>query len=72
MDMAELEAGAADSSSLALMGEFNAENASMQLVMPFNQLPAQARNLELVVPCLARTVGVVVNYPLAFTKATGL
>ena len=72
MGMVELEAGAAATDSLALMGEFSVENASMELVMPFNQLAAQPRNLELVVPCLARTGGVVVNYPLAFTKATGL
>src|SRR3546814_20151440 len=49
-------------SSLTIIGEFNEENASLELVMPFNQLPAQARNLELVVPCLARTGGVAVHY----------
>lgn len=56
----------------AIAGEFSVDNASFELVMPFNQLPAQARNLELVTPCLARTAGVSVYYPLAFTKATGL
>ena len=55
-----------------VVGEFSVDNASYEAVMPFNQLPAQARNLELVVPCLARTAGVSVYYPLAFTKATGL
>lgn len=59
-------------SSLTIIGEFSEENASLELVMPFNQLPAQARNLELVVPCLARTGGVSVHYPLAFTKAVGI
>jgi len=58
--------------SLTIIGEFSEENASLELVMPFNQLPAQARNLELVVPCLARTGGVSVHYPLAFTKAVGI
>lgn len=61
-----------DGDTLAIIGEFNEENASLELVMPFNQLPAQARNLELVVPCMARTGGVSVHYPLAFTKAVGL
>lgn len=58
--------------SAAIVGEFSADNASFEMVMPFNQLPAQARNLELVVPCLARTGGVTVHYPLAFTKVAGL
>lgn len=59
-------------SSLAIIGEFSEENASLETVMAFNQLPAQARNLELVVPCMARTGGVSVHYPLAFTKAVGI
>jgi hypothetical protein len=59
-------------SSLTIIGEFSEENASLELVMPFNQLPAQPRNLEFVVPCLARTGGVSVHYPLAFTKAVGI
>lgn len=61
-----------DGVSAAIVGEFSADNASFEMVMPFNQLPAQARNLELVVPCLARTGGVTVHYPLAFTKVAGL
>lgn len=58
--------------SLSIIGEFSEENASLETVMAFNQLPAQARNLELVVPCMARTGGVSVHYPLAFTKAVGI
>lgn len=59
-------------SMTGFMGEFNGDNASLEMAMPFNQLPAQARNLELVVPCMARTGGVSVHYPLAFTKITDL
>lgn len=72
MDMFELEAGGVTTDSLALMGEFDAMNATMELVMPFNQLPAEPRNLELVVNCMARTGGVSVHYPLAFTKAVDI
>lgn len=72
MDMIELEAGGVTTDSLALMGEFNEVNGSFELVMPFNQLPAQARNLELVVPCYARAGGVSIHYPLAYTKATDI
>lgn len=72
VDMIELEAGGVTTDSLALMGEFNEMNASFEMVMDFTQLPAQARNLELVVPCYARAGGVSVHYPLAFTKATDI
>ncbi len=70
MDLPELELVAGD--TLSIIGEFSEENANLEEVMPFNQLPAQARNLELVVPCYARTGGVSVHYPLAFTKVVGL
>lgn len=72
MDMIELEAGGVTTDSLAIMGEFNETNASTELVMDFTQLAAQARNLELLVPCYARMGGVSVHYPLAFTKATDI
>lgn len=70
MDLPELEL--VDGDTLSIIGEFSEENASLEEVMPFNQLPAQARNLELVVPCYARSGGVSVHYPLAFTKVVGL
>lgn len=70
MDLPELEDVGGD--SLSIIGEFSADNAALETVMPFNQLPAQARNLELVVPCMARSGGVSVHYPLAFTKVVGL
>ena len=65
----EFEKAGSGNKDLIFIGEFAAENMAHELVMPFNQLEAQARNLELVVPCYARTAGVVVHYPLAFTKA---
>ena len=71
-EVPELEAAGAGGTNLAVMYEFSEENLSMENPMPFNQLPAQARNLELVVPCLARTAGVTVYYPLALTKAEGI
>lgn len=70
MDLPELEDVGGD--TLSIIGEFSVENANLETVMPFNQLPAQARNLELVVPCMARSGGVSVHYPLAFTKVVGL
>ncbi len=68
-EMAELEGAGPGGEDLIIAGEFNAGNITHDVPMQFNQLPAQARNLELVVPCMARTAGVSVFYPLAFTKA---
>ncbi len=65
----EFEGAGSGGKNLIVIGEFAAENMSHEMVMPFNQMEAQPRNLELVVPCYARTAGVVVHYPLAFAKA---
>ena len=40
--------------------------------MPFYQYPAQVRNLETVIPCEARTAGVIVYYPLSALIAVGV
>ncbi len=71
-EVPELTGAGAGGTDVAIFFERSAENLNLDLVMPFNQLPAQARNLELVVPCLARTAGVTVHYPLALTKGEGI
>ena len=71
-EVPELTDAGAGGTDVAIFYERSAENLNLDLVMPFNQLPAQARNLELVVPCLARTAGVTVHYPLALTKGEGI
>ena len=48
--------------------ELNSENLAHEYVMPFTQLPPEARNLEFVTNCLARSGGVHIYYPLAFLK----
>ena len=40
--------------------------------MPFYQYPLQVRNLETVIPCEARTAGVIVYYPLSALIAVGV
>ena len=40
--------------------------------MPFYQYPLQVRNLETVIPCEARTAGVLVYYPLSARIAVGV
>jgi hypothetical protein len=64
----ELRDAGAGGLNAIIASEFDVDNYAFEMVMPFNQLPAQARNLELVVPCLARAGGVNVTYPLALTK----
>ncbi len=65
----ELRGVGTGGTNVVIAAEFDAENYAFEMVMPFNQLPAQARNLEFVVPCLARAGGVTVTYPLALTKS---
>ena len=65
----EFETASSSGGKLAMCGEFNEENAELEVPMPFKQLNGQERNLEIVVPCYARTAGAIFHYPLAFTKA---
>ncbi len=57
---------------IVLLYERSEENGAAELVMPFSQLPPQARNLEFVVPCLSRHAGVHIRYPLAYIKGVGI
>lgn len=58
---------------MVIVGAFNSdEYAKLEIPQRFSQEPVQRNNLELKVPAWGRVVGVTVNYPLAFTKATGL
>ena len=45
---------------------------SLEIPMLFYQYPAQVRNLETVIPCEARTAGVIVYYPLSALIAVGV
>lgn len=61
----ECAGASASGKDIALMYERNAANISHGLVMPFTQLPPEARNLEIITNCLARSAGVQIFYPLA-------
>ena len=50
----------------------NAEKMSLENPMPFMQYPVQPHNLETVVPCEARTAGVIFYYPLSALIAVGV
>lgn len=62
-------AGTNGTKDLALLYERNTDNLSHMYVMPFTQLPPEARNLEIVVDCMARSGGVQIFYPLSLLKA---
>lgn len=56
----------------AVMYERDVDNLSIEVPRPFEQLPAEKRNLEIVVNCLAKCSGVAIYRPLALTKAVGV
>jgi hypothetical protein len=62
-------AGVSGTKDLGLLYERNADNISHMFVMPFSQLPPEARNLEIVTDCMARSGGVNIFYPLALLSA---
>lgn len=45
---------------------------SLEIPMPFYQYPLQVRNLDTVIPCEARTAGVIVYYPFSALIAVGV
>jgi len=68
----EMKGAGTGATDVAFMYERTEENLWHDLVMPFRQLPPQARNLEFVIPCMARSAGVSVQYPLGFAKMEGI
>lgn len=68
----ELRGQGAAGTEVAFCAEMNATNYHYKAVMPFRQHPPQARNLEFVVPCEARTAGLVVMQPLSMAMMGGL
>jgi len=68
----ELKGQGAGGTEVMFISEFSAVNYHYKAVMPFRQHPPQARNLEFVVPCEARTAGLVVMQPLSCVLMGGL
>lgn len=56
----------------ALVMERNADNASMEIPQPFEQLPPQANNLAFKIPCHSRATGVQVYLPLTLHLIKGI
>lgn len=61
-----------DGQGVAFLFKNDKRKLSLEIPMPFYQYPAQIRNLETVIPCEARTAGVIVYYPLSALIAVGV
>jgi len=57
---------------VAFLFKNDARKLTLEDPMPFYQYPLQTRNLETVIPCEARTAGVIVYYPLSCLIAVGV
>ena len=57
---------------VAFLFKNDVRKLALENPMPFKQYPIQTRNLETVIPCEARTAGVIVYYPLSCLIAVGV
>jgi hypothetical protein len=72
LQIRELKTAGTGGTTLAIFGEFTLQSCEMPIPMPFDQLPPQPRNLEMVIPCMGRAGSTIVYYPLAFTYMNGV
>lgn len=72
LKIGELTGAGTGATDMIVAGVFRPEYIRMESPVRFDQLPVQYRNLEYVVPCVARTLGVTVNVPVCFASAYGV
>ena len=68
----EINPYAAQGKNVAVMCTIDARKFTIEHPLPFYQYPLQAENLEIKVPCEARTGGAVIYYPLSLLIAVGI
>lgn len=71
MKVGELRAAGAGGKDMMIAGYFDPTYIKLEIPNRFQQLPVDRRNLEYVVDCISRCVGVTVSIPFAFVKAVG-
>lgn len=59
-------------SGVAFLFKNDVRKLSLENPMPFYQYPLQVERLETIIPCEARTAGVIVYYPLSALIAVGV
>jgi hypothetical protein len=65
-------AAASGGQGVAFLFKNDKRKLTLENPMPFRQYPIQVRNLDTVIPCEARTAGVIVYYPLSALIAVGV
>lgn len=70
--VAELIGSTPGVNDVAIMYKASKEKLTLEVPVPFQILPPQARNLEFVSPCRMKTAGVIIYYPLSICKAIGV
>lgn len=68
----ELETAGPDGSRMMCVYEKNEDNLQQRVPLPMIMHPAQAKNLEFVIPVEAEFAGTVVRYPVAFQFTYGI
>lgn len=68
----ELDGAGTSGADLMVAGRFDPDAVRLEIPERFRQLPVEKRNLEYVVDCISRYVGVTITAPLAFSKASGV
>lgn len=71
-DSTETNPYAEDGNAVALLFTNDPDKLEINNPMAFMQYPVQVRNLETIVPCEARTAGVIVYYPMSALIAVGV
>ena len=72
MKIGELKGAGTGATDMVIAGVFRPEYIRQENPVRFEQLPVQYRNLEYVVPCVSRTLGVTINVPICFASAYGM
>ena len=72
MKIGELKGAGTGGTDMIIAGVFRPEYVRQENPVRFEQLPVQYRNLEYVVPCVSRTLGVTINVPICFASAYGM
>ena len=65
-------AAAQNGAGVAFLFKNDKRKLSLENPMPFYQYPLQVEKLETIIPCEARTAGVIVYYPLSCLIAVGV
>lgn len=68
----ELDGAGTAGADLMIAGRFDPDVVRLEIPERFRQLPVEKRNLEYVVDCICRYIGVTVTIPTAFSKASGV